>query len=1439
MKAVCSATAIRGGTIPGTFSAAQVQSHIQLLVPRPDSGPNSMTTLIPTSSACYTLQLPPPEKDDRLNLNVRTGSASVLCNSFVFTFGGLTIGLDLADAVTVPDITALFLANVANKLRRIRNYLSGELFYLDLISRVWTRVDVPPGAPRPRPRLFHELARGNGCIYVFGGLVVPDDAPDDAVALVPCNDLWEFSLTTRSWRLLHDGAGHETDPSVPAPRFCHKMTLIDNLLFARKKDHFGLMVAGGLDADSRPLYDNVVYDVVEKRYTDAGCPMYFCAASHDPARDKASGLASFSATDDHRNVNVNYLNSIIVNFREEVEYHLHSTETDVETPLSVEEDSIVIYSPTADCPGLTLNPLLSFRVGKKFGRGKILPLHKKRTSTAPPNRVLQKTIPYNLRYPTGGLFGRNLVITGFLPHDFDISIFIYNKPTGKWSRLNIFCNHDYGSHRFWGGFVWTSHHKVVLLGNYVTSRTTSSVRFFSSMITVSLPVTNVLASMEMAGESRAPENKGIESTSLSETDSLSSTEEESSSLLLQISDLDLDDNPPAAVRRFSNMSVKSEGQKGSANPVSFSEYVHYAAPKVNFTKIRSVFPPAAITLGRNAFDRYGDLISDFELISCDGDRIPVCMTVLMERWGKYFIDLLSRAYVQAVDKFEHDQAQGNAEYRLRASKSSGSSLGSRIKLSSYSGSDTSHEQPGEEKFHIHMKAPKPSQKEAPQFRLPFQDSSSSTSVNSRDSSGGSIDPHKQERKNSTSSASSLIKSTFLDIPPQLPLPNEPIPAIPATPVSFRSSSRKNSTDAMSPRASLIHTLTVLRNIPTRSPKDSPFDSPRGSISINHDSTHPEEDVKRKSPKHEIPEFFNEQHSKELDAEKQPLAGGSVSSDVFSNAPEFVNNRDGFHGLLNFQNIDPESFKFEPSLIPRKLYVPFGTSSLKGFAEYLYTGQVGNKWTLRPCTLDCLLMARYFKVPLLYDLICEVLYGIIGRKEVYVVKEGKKYKKKLNALFEKTHASIKSTFRFPLDEYEGFMDTVDDGYLDIALLRKSSNMHKNSTSTLGSKKKSSLSMSRSSMSKSLSESPRHKSKDEPLSPKTGKDHDSSEEDSAGDASNSSEEDQSTMLHFLDFSDKKANVGPRSKSIFDKSAYDYAMQSLYDKEDEETGEDKDKMMMTTLEMLVSPDSPEPSDYIVDLIYEAASMCTDVKLMLRAMNARHMGHALKQTVQEYEDLERAMKNDLENVEEEDPEDDLDITKPARERPSLGHKPPSSHLLTSAARSASVTPTDERTEFVSGSPHKQPEVTRTSTGSFKMTPFKAVRADSLEKNRELDRRIAQMIKKEEKLKQKAAKEEKVKRNTQEKLERKGKHEDISDAASIFSKSTPMDESVLLASGRSRLFRFGNRKHKDGGSSGEILAENTPIERTQSSTSLALQRSSGSKKSTGAKKGLFGLRKR
>ncbi|KAA8898618.1 hypothetical protein DIURU_004638 [Diutina rugosa] len=1039
-----------------------------------------------TSSGCYSLALPPTESDDRLNLSVRTGCASTLYHSSVIVHGGLTLGLELVD-FTIDEVMSMFAAKVDQshmRCKELESFLSGEMFHLNLLERQWQRVAIADGEPKPQPRLFHETTAINNCAYIFGGLIIGPSG-----YLEPTNDLWQFDLETLTWKCLHDGAGWETNPLIPKPRYHHKSTSISSLPFVGASDHFGIFVAGGKDCNSAPLFDNHCFDLVDMCYRGHD-PLYLKLTTGKPERDAQLGLDLATAVDEQADVNIDYTTSVIVGIDEDdlmPHHHHHHPKTIIPSSASVASSqhhhhqhrhpSLIVYTPSKQPePDASFNPLVSFHLGKHIHHGKPLPLHTARRQLKPQDaqasiatgasgRSHTANVPYNLRYPTGGLFGQNLVIVGFMPGDIDISVFIYNRPTG-----------------------------------------------------------------------------------------------------------------------------------------------------------------------RNAFDRYGDMVSDFELVSCQGDRVPVSLKVLTERWGRYFIQLLARGYVTAVDRFESERqlelAQGQS--RLRSLKGGSLSSSQKTKSSIASGStDNMIEKPSSvgsaagssssgvsgggssptmKPFHFSIPVPsmnnaKP--KEMPQFRLPFQDSSSapvSTSdLNAHDDGPGPASVSASRRNSQASQqsgASSLWTSHLQDIPPQLAQPQEPLPAVPATPTSWRPSSRKNSAadGYNSPRGSLLHTLTALRNIPaSRSPRDSPFASPRASISLHSSATPPTGSAPEQLTSTSVPNLkpppvtprrtSSSDSMAAADSRKWTSLSSSVSSADYTtferNESEATTEEPA--SLLLFDSED--DFRMEASLIPRKLYMPFSSASVKSFCEYLYTGQVGNKWAFWPVSMDILCIARFYKVPLLYDLVSEVLFGIIGHKESWVLKQARKLKRRYLKLAEEV--GVVPSIDFATDEYEGFFDTIDDGYTDIALLKKNSRVNR----------------------------PRSKSE----GTYTG-----SEEIQSADSNNSSSdvEDEHNMygLSYLQTNDfaHQMSSNPRSRSVFDHSSVAIGLSG---------GDDADGTMQgiitQSLESLISPDSDVPADIIIETIYEVSTIVLDIKLSLRSRNCCEMARKLKETKEMVEpEIERLLQ-------------------------------------------------------------------------------------------------------------------------------------------------------------------------------------------------------------------------
>ncbi|GMF05166.1 unnamed protein product [Ambrosiozyma monospora] len=79
-------------------------------------------------------------------------------------------------------------------------------------------------------------------------------------------------------------------------------------------------------------------------------------------------------------------------------------------------------------------------------------------------------------------------------------------------------------------------------------------------------------------------------------------------------------------------------------------------------------------------------------------------------------------------------------------------------------------------------------------------------------------------------------------------------------------------------------------------------------------------------------------------------------------------------------------------LPRVLCLPFTTDTVRAFTEFLYTGQVGSNWKIVPTASEVMLVAKFYEVPLLYDLILEVLFAVISKKEAQLIKDAQSLKK---------------------------------------------------------------------------------------------------------------------------------------------------------------------------------------------------------------------------------------------------------------------------------------------------------------------------------------------------------------------------------------------------------------------------------------------------------------
>lgn len=211
-----------------------------------------MPTLQPSPSLCYKLKLPelPLEfraknVDDtvkrRYTLDCRTGAASETCRSSILVHGGLTMPLNL-NHTTISEIQNELILYFAKKkqsgaaFKNLQDWISKELFSLDLITRTWNRIPTLPHNKNEvlGERLLHSMCYYKDSMYIFGGLTV---SPQNGYELIATNELWRLDLQTKEWHLIGKDA-------QITRRFNHTM-LIQNQSDETKDTK--LVIIGGLN----------------------------------------------------------------------------------------------------------------------------------------------------------------------------------------------------------------------------------------------------------------------------------------------------------------------------------------------------------------------------------------------------------------------------------------------------------------------------------------------------------------------------------------------------------------------------------------------------------------------------------------------------------------------------------------------------------------------------------------------------------------------------------------------------------------------------------------------------------------------------------------------------------------------------------------------------------------------------------------------------------------------------------------------------------------------------------------------------------------------------------------------------------------------------------------------------------------------------------------
>jgi hypothetical protein len=1133
-----------------------------------------MAPLLPSESAVYAVELPEELVDARLNLSVRTGSALTYTRSAVVVHGGLTVGLGLS-TVTIPEIEGALRAEGLSGWPRL---VSNEIFYLNIVNRKWNRAVTDDESPRPKPRIFHALAFSGRSIFLFGGLIVDENAD----RLIPTNELWVFDIDACTWSCLDDGLHSGT-----VSRYDHTILKVNYVSPADHKKHSCIAIAGGRGELNQELMHISIFDLESREYIN-NTEMQLTLNELKQRNDSVS-----SGIDPRRSSNGA---RVKLKATKEKSFIISGTS---QSGVQGDNDTLYIYSQDPSELEPVKNPIVSLPMSPNSS-GSRLPI----ASTSN-----KSVVPRSLRRPTGGMFGPNIFVSGINLRAQEYQVYLFNRPSEKWCRLNIDNKKKASDLYLWKSFSWNSHHRVLILGSstFPKGAKHGTTQKFDTIVLAGLPITNIFHAY--------------------------SAEREDTHHLT-----------------FTNIKKST----------TFEAYSKYIAPTSKISSIRSVFPSYAVTLGRNAFERFGSSLADFEFISSDGDKVNVPLMLLRKRWGRCFDMLLAKAYAAAVHKLESGREE-TAEEDDTTSVMSGPSKKSVLMLNRASNQQE--------------------RAESPQFRLPFQDKTPAPTAPS-----SIMTPDPQSRKPSvvsTGNDSILTTSTsdlpegpdFTNIPPIQPAPTEPLPPI----------------DMKAPLKSI-------------SSKDYLRDSPRGSlsgVSLTPTSTN-----------------VHQPSISSVKLMKTPVSalkmGGTSRSSSVNNPDEDAESTNDSQVESHLEDHDESKELLEPLLIPRSLYLPFSTSTVQAFTEFLSTGQLGDKWLLSPTTTDTFLLAKFYELPLLYDLISEVLYAMIGKKENTLMSEFNKfraeYKAKLYEIFNHddkkvseysdAHPSVQDTFR----EIESYLNTVDDGYLNVPLLRKASKASSFEMASTASRRGSFDFSPRRSSARAVKLGKSSLSKE--MKDDDGDDIDNEAENDMDDNEDKRVTDEhlrfSTRSHIespikfrtdsmsrvsLKRSDTDDGIDPLSKTVSNvidddsespsprKSNTDIQSEESTDhqpsmqvaegsfklpkdqwksinvhesnssaNDDDDEGKkksstsDSDEMAvglglvtnlklkkkkknsdevqeddlnddLPTLENLASPGSPAPDDHLIQVIYEAAALACDMKLLLRSLNILTMTKALRQ--------------------------------------------------------------------------------------------------------------------------------------------------------------------------------------------------------------------------------------
>lgn len=554
---------------------------------------------------------------------------------------------------------------------------------------------------------------------------------------------------------------------------------------------------------------------------------------------------------------------------------------------------------------------------------------------------------------------------------------------------------------------------------------------------------------------------------------------------------------------------KKEHIPSTIPATQFEKYIRYLDSPQDLSALESVFPLYAMVLGKDSVEAFGKYLSDFEILTVEGDSIGIPSYLLRKRWGRYFDYILSNAYKEVCNEYD---SKGSELPLLKfmqegfASKSARSSVDHHYRRFDCNSSTTSvYENDGSDRSNLysarsslrnpqsqsagseHQITQQPDDSDRysmndrintsqyPNTKIPLSDNSMTTSTDngmvfrlpfqedarqstSTDFEKPSTTTLPQDQKTKYPShldmKPELITTTFSEISPnqgprysECTIPDYPTNDLSQIPISTldnrdvsnsRSCSTNSNSSVMSyenmppERSSTSQTsqesnylfynegfLTIPLPPQSKAPKDPLPQIPKfgQGLSRNGSMTTDINDLKKSSTsllrKSHYPsrsslsdlDFKRSESRNSLDKEMltvyqssdlsmsprrrdTPSYRGIPSSrkNSFSRSSLGTDQQPRTSVVSSFiadstlSRTSNYSLDLDPSLTPRVLYMPWSTVTVEAFVEFFFTGKINGKWPISPVVLNLLVMSKLYEIPLLFTLISEVLFAILGRKE---------------------------------------------------------------------------------------------------------------------------------------------------------------------------------------------------------------------------------------------------------------------------------------------------------------------------------------------------------------------------------------------------------------------------------------------------------------------------